>query len=238
MKRLLRYFHPYERINRKRSHYVSSTILPNALRSLLTQPIVEHHIKAKDRSFVVFDLETTGLNCEDDLILSIGWVVINNGVIDLASSQHLYINTDSQIKPETAVINHIVPQMLTDGITIHDAMAAFFAIAEDKCIVAHGCMIEENFINQYLLRAYGISPPPLIWFDTLNIEKNLNNIINKQNQCSVTLSDTRSRYGLPEYNGHNALVDAVATAELLLAQMKRIAPNGDTTISSLYRLSI
>ncbi len=47
-----------------------------------------------------------------------------------------------------------------------------------------------------------------------------------------------ARYGLPEYNGHNALADAVATAELLLAQKTRITPQGKTTIGTLYRLSL
>ena len=34
------------------------------------------------------------------------------------------------------------------------------------------------------------------------------------------LGDCRTRYYLPEYAAHNALIDAVATAELFLAQMR------------------
>lgn len=33
----------------------------------------------------------------------------------------------------------------------------------------------------------------------------------------LTLAGCRVRYGLPDYPAHNALVDALATAELLLA---------------------
>jgi DNA polymerase-3 subunit epsilon len=36
---------------------------------------------------------------------------------------------------------------------------------------------------------------------------------------SIRLADSRLRYGLPHYAGHNALIDAIATAELLQAQI-------------------
>ena len=36
---------------------------------------------------------------------------------------------------------------------------------------------------------------------------------------SIRLADSRLRYGLPHYAAHNALIDAVATAELLQAQV-------------------
>ena len=36
---------------------------------------------------------------------------------------------------------------------------------------------------------------------------------------SIRLADSRQRYGLPHYAAHNALIDAIATAELLQAQV-------------------
>ena len=36
------------------------------------------------------------------------------------------------------------------------------------------------------------------------------------------LDDCRERYGLPRYGAHNALTDAIATAELWLAQMSHM----------------
>jgi len=37
---------------------------------------------------------------------------------------------------------------------------------------------------------------------------------------SLRLTDCRSRYSLPAYHNHNALTDALATAELLIAQLQ------------------
>ena len=36
----------------------------------------------------------------------------------------------------------------------------------------------------------------------------------------------RKRYGLPQYKAHNALNDALATAELFLAMASEIKPEG------------
>ena len=46
---------------------------------------------------------------------------------------------------------------------------------------------------------------------------------------ALTLGASRSCFGLPVYLGHNALIDAWTTAELLLAQIKKGA-----TLSPLW----
>ncbi|OCH17371.1 DNA polymerase III subunit epsilon [Aliivibrio sp. 1S165] len=238
MKALLTYFHPLEGIKRKRKKYINTVNLPKMLRCLVEEPCPEIHDLAKNSNYIVLDLETTGLDSESDLILSMGWVDVINNKIDLASAQHLYLTNDSQIKPETAIINHITPQMLEKGASIHDAMATFFEAAKGKVIVAHACVMERNFINHYLFQTYGLRELPLLWLDTLCIEKKLANAISNHEDIDLTLSVTRSRYGLPEYNAHNALADAVSTAELLLAQQKRVTPNSNVSIGLMYKLSM
>jgi DNA polymerase-3 subunit epsilon len=50
---------------------------------------------------------------------------------------------------------------------------------------------------------------------------------------SIRLADSRIRYGLPHYASHNALIDAIATAELLQAQIHHhFSP--DTPIGDLW----
>ncbi|MDN3681752.1 3'-5' exonuclease [Vibrio tapetis subsp. quintayensis] len=237
MKKLFNYFHPLERMKRERKQYVNSVVLPEVLTRLIEQPCPDTFQSADELEYIVLDLETTGLDCNEDRILSIGWVEVAKGKIDLASSRHLYVKDKSQIKPETAVINHITPQMISDAGSIHDAMMTFFEAAEGKVLVAHACVVEANFISSYLKKSYGFSALPLLWLDTMCMEKTLVNAISQQEDVDVTLATTRARYRLPEYNNHNALVDAVSTAELLLAQSKRISPNKPATFGTLYRMS-
>ena len=236
MRALLKYFHPLEKIERKRKLCVNTVKLPDFLYDVIKSPSPALSDLARETDFIILDLETTGLNSQKDLILSIGWVELTQGRIDLNSAQHMYINTDSQIKPETAIINHITPQMLSEGVPISEAMVAFFKAAQGKMIVAHACVVEDNFIGQYLLKSHGLEKLPLLWLDTLCIEKKMAKAISTED-IDLTLASTRKRYGLPEYNSHNALADAVSTAELLLAQQRRIAQSSDITLGVLYRMS-
>jgi len=128
--------------------------------------------------------------------------------------------------------------MLSQGVSIDEAMNRFFESAKGKIIVAHGCVMEKNFIEHYLYKTYGLEEIPLLWVDTLCIEKKLGNAIAQQNELDLTLSGTRERYHLPEYNGHNALADAISTAELLLVQEKRIKHKCNVTIGQLYKMSV
>ena len=235
MKSPLNYFHPLEQIKRKRKQYAANVNLPQIFLDAIEQPSPEVFSLAKDCDFIVLDLETTGLDSEEDLILSMGWVNITKGFVDMASAVHLYLDNDSQINPETAVINHITPQMLSEGLSIHDAMVTFFKAAKGKILVAHACVVEDKFINQYLHKSYGLRDLPLLWLDTLCIEKTM--LSSNRGSLDLALAGTRERYGLPEYNSHNALADAISTAELLLAQQKRLAPNSNVTLGELYRMS-
>ena len=50
---------------------------------------------------------------------------------------------------------------------------------------------------------------------------------------SIRLHTSRARYGLPAYQGHHALVDALATAELLQAQVAHHY-SADTPVGELW----
>ena len=234
---MLSYFHPFERLKRRRNHYLKTRVLPKVLSKLVTLPDLDVKQLSSDIDFIVLDIETTGLDFESDHILSLGWVEVSCNRVDLATCQHMYVNNQSQVKPETAVINHITPQMLIGGVSLHDAMLAFFEAAQDKVLVAHACIVEANFIDHYLKTYIDVSGLPLIWLDTMSMEKQMEKAISHHEEPDVTLSGTRVRYRLPEYNGHNALADAVATAELLLAQQKRLSPHHPPAFGSLYRIS-
>ena len=49
----------------------------------------------------------------------------------------------------------------------------------------------------------------------------------------LRLQACRDRYNLPHFHGHNALVDAIATAELLLALASRRASGNQLALGQL-----
>ncbi|MGB6136940.1 MAG: 3'-5' exonuclease, partial [Shewanella sp.] len=210
--------------------------IPEFIHDNLLQTLPTLNDTAEAFDYLVLDFETTGLDVDNDLILSIGWVEIINSKIDLASCKHHYINSKSQIKPVTAVINHITPQMLNEGESIHDAIKALFHASKGKILVAHGCLVEARFLQKYMLRNFELSSLPLLWIDTLSIEKHMAMSVNNPD-IDLTLATTRERYNLPEYNNHNALADAVSTAELFLAQQKKLQPHNNILFGQLYKMS-
>ncbi|WP_246615091.1 hypothetical protein [Agarivorans litoreus] len=92
-----------------------------------------------------------------------------------------------------------------------------------------------SFSDTYLQQRYQDSHFPVLWIDTLSIEKSLLANANRQKNGDYRLASVRKRYCLPDYPGHNALVDAVATAELLLAQSKRVYAQTPQVIGALVK---
>lgn len=243
-KKVFEYFDPLDRLNQRRADFLTEHQeaihkLPQVYIDLLSAQY-EKEALAKDFNYIVFDFETTGFDAQQDVILSIGWVEIINGKIDLSLAKHFYIKQDhAKIKAESAVINHITPQMLESGLALDEALEIFLTQAANKLIVAHGCVIEKNFLDHYIKQTYQLESLPLLWLDTLAFEKKMAAARN-QMDLDLTLASTRERYQLPEYNSHNALVDAVATAELLLVQKKRYASRKKRTgltLGDLYQVS-
>ena len=234
---LLDYFHPLSTLKRQRENYLIKDSLIQSLVEPTSAPLPELKALCSEVTYLALDIETTGFDPVEDEILSMGWVVIKNQQIDLANSQHVYIKHCDKVKPESAVINHITPQMLANGVSLHEAMSYFFTQLGDKVLVVHGSVIEASFINYYAKKYWQLPPPPLLWLDTLCLEKHFATAIDHYSDVDLTLAGTRKRYGLPEYNSHNAFVDAPGAAELLLAQQKRLSRGSRDSFARLYRLS-
>ncbi|ELX8378562.1 exonuclease domain-containing protein [Providencia vermicola] len=230
---LLCYHQPLTRLARRRAKLLRTRQLPTLLQEVLEAPLPTDDSPLKTQKILSIDLETTGLDPAKDRILSIGMVTIAENKILLKSAQHYYVNDVEPVKAETAVINHITPEQLSGGISLSHAVAFFLHEAKDKCILAHGGAIEQAFLSN----ALNIKELPLIWFDTLNIEKSVLSHKNI-NRNDFSLSALRNHYQLPDYDAHNALSDAIATAELFLAQSKVIYPSQHPVIKQLYKRSL
>ncbi|WP_394132216.1 exonuclease domain-containing protein [Shewanella maritima] len=212
---LLHYFHPLSRLARARSAYLAAhPDMPEVLKLLLLEPLPELNDAVERQTYLSMDIETSGLDAQKDHILSVGYVTMVGKSIDLNSVEHTYIK--GVVRPETVVINHIVPQMLNNARKLDTVMTHLFEQMRGKILLVHGKQVEQQFIDHYIKKKYGLPPMPLLWVDTLAIEKSMT--LNRETeQGDYRLAAVRQRYGLPEYHGHSASVDAVATAELLMA---------------------
>ena len=109
-----------------------------------------------------------------------------------------------------------------------------------KVAVVHYRQIERDFLSASVKVRLGENILfPVI--DTLELEARLHRVkplswwdkLRKRQQVSIRLDASRSRYNLPPYRPHHAVTDAIASAELLQAQIcHRFSP--DTPVSELW----
>lgn len=236
MKRFLKIPNPLKELEEKRTDCLKYC-QPDALKQNLMAPVPDKSTPVQALSFLVVDFETTGFEVGTNDIISIGWIEISKMQVELASQKHLYICNDKQINHETAVINHIVPQMVSHGVNLDEAIDILLHDSKDKILVVHGKVIEKSFLDFYALNSLGIPEIPLLWIDTLSIEKWRSTQRGMYVSQDNRLFSARKRYNLPKYTAHNALIDAVATAELLLAQIAHIYRDRKATFGHLYRIS-
>ncbi|REG82633.1 3'-5' exonuclease [Marinomonas pollencensis] len=181
-----------------------------------------HRLTAKrpwqDWEYLVLDIETSGLDAKQDHIISIGWVVIREGQIQLDSAQHLLLN-GAQVEASVGI------HLITDG-DLEDhgrreqsVIRYLRLLLRDKVLVMHHAPLELSFLKAWWRQQQQASLT-LHWLDTLAIERTKSLRASQPIQeGGFRLAPCRARYGLPEYQGHDALTDALATAELLLAQI-------------------
>jgi DNA polymerase-3 subunit epsilon len=85
----------------------------------------------------------------------------------------------------------------------------------------HHAGLDKTLLDRMCVRRFGHRlPAPVV--DTLALEHRRNKRNHHlETNASLRLSDLRDEYGLPRYAAHDCLVDAIATAELLLAIVAR-----------------
>ncbi|MCE9679631.1 3'-5' exonuclease [Shewanella sp. AS1] len=171
-----------------------------------------------EASLVALDLEMTGLNSSQDQILSIGLIPIERGQIILQRAEHRLVQIRGSVG-NSAVIHGILDAHLTQGETLDAVIAWLLQVTEGKILVAHHAPLDLKFIQQALLATLG-ETTKFIGLDTLAIEKKR---LLRQHEMlekgSLRLGASRQRYNLPVYAAHNAIIDALACGELLLAQV-------------------
>ncbi|BDF93256.1 MULTISPECIES: 3'-5' exonuclease [Pseudoalteromonas] len=187
---------------------------------------------ALTQRYLVIDLELTGLDPKQHEIVSIAWVLIDNQCIKLSQAQHA-INKDVRHLEQSPVYHGIAQQDVATGQNLTAILAALSSHFADAILVFHNATLDWGFLKQ-AFQAKGVAAHPKLILDTFHIEKKrLHQQGHEIGLDDLTLSACRARYGLPHYGCHHALTDAMATAELLLAQCHQISRGQQLKLAAL-----
>lgn len=167
---------------------------------------------------MAMDLEMTGLDPVRDQILSIGLVPIEHGAIPLADAEQKLVQIRGSVG-QSATIHGILDNDLVQAVSTETALEWFLSRTRGRILVAHHAPLDCRFLQQDMLTFYH-QPVILPTIDTLLVERlRLLREHSVIKEGSLRLGACRERYGLPIYSAHCALTDALACAELLLAQI-------------------
>lgn len=177
--------------------------------------------------FVALDFETTGLDSEQNSIISIGLVPFNLQRIFCNKAKQWYVDPQDKLQEESIIIHGITHSDLQGAPGLLRILEELLDELAGKVVVVHYRRIERDFLEQNLRALFneGIIFPVI---DTMQIEadrqkeqsEGLVNWLKGKRPESIRLANSRLRYNLPAYAPHDALTDALATAELFQAQVK------------------
>ena len=183
---------------------------------------------ALNSDFVVFDLETTGLNPKNDHIIEIGAVKISNRkVIDSFST---FVHTDRKLPEKIIELTSITDDMLVGQPDIGDALPSFLDFAKGSVLVAHNAKFDVGFIREKakVLSIENYNPSTL---DTLELSKAL--IKDVKNHRLNTLT---KKLGISLLNHHRAVDDANATGQLFIILLNKLREREIYDVSKLNEL--
>lgn len=210
---------------------------PSSLANLLDAPLPDLRQSWERAEFVVLDFETTGLDARRDRLLSMGWVVMQGPAIPLATAHHRLIRPEREIPEASAVIHRITDDRAAEGMAEIDALDELLPVLAGRFLVAHNARFELAFLDAACRRHFGARPVmPVI--DTLQLaRRGFERRHLPHGKGELRLDSLRTRYHLPRYHAHHALIDALGTAELFSALCQdRVGPRGRLPVRDLLSL--
>lgn len=163
-----------------------------------------------DGSFVVFDLETTGLDSSKDEIIEIGACKVEHGRISKTFST--FVNPNRHISREITDLTGIDDAMVANAPTINYVLPDFFKFCDGCTLVAHNISFDIGFIHAAGKKySYNFDHPQM---DTIVMARQkLGGLRNYK------LGTIVERLGIPLDNAHRAIHDATATAKVFIKLM-------------------
>ncbi|PZT56046.1 PolC-type DNA polymerase III [Paenibacillus silvae] len=161
----------------------------------------------KTATYIVFDIETTGLSVTQNKIIEIAAVKVQEGKeIDRFAT---FVNPHERIPYNIQQLTNITDEMVKDAPELEPVIRDFVAFAGDGVLVAHNARFDMGFI-QASLKNLGMPEMPNPVLDTLELARLL--YPKMKNHRLNTLAD---KYKVALESHHRAIDDTIALAGIL-----------------------
>jgi DNA polymerase III epsilon subunit family exonuclease len=189
-----------------------------------------HELLLEDATYVVVDLETTGLRPGTSQICEIGAVRVCG--FELEDEFQTLVNPGMAMGPGVEALTGLTNRQLRGAPPPSVAVSRFLAWAGDAVLVAHNARFDLSFLDRETERLTGsrIASPVI---DTVPLARRLLG----SRVPRASLAQLSYFLGTSVQPCHRALPDAQATAEVLLALIGLGQERGARTVSDLVGLA-
>lgn len=180
-------------------------------------------------TYWALDLETGGLDPRHDPILSVGMVPVRGGGIRLGEAWTTLVRPDDaeEIDPSSIRAHHLVPGEVRDAPPVADVIGEVDRRLREGALLVHHAALDVGFLRRAYARLKLRWPaPPVV--DTVALllkaarRARFVDPDAPAHEPDLNLLAARRKLGLPDYGQHDALVDAIAAAELFLVLRRQV----------------
>ena len=194
---------------------------------LPAEPIVEQALHLQ--RLVVLDLETSGLNTNRDLVLSIGAIVIEDGAIDFGQQFECTLQRDAQPANDSVLIHGLGPSAIAAGVAPADGLLACMEFIGASPVLAFHAPFDQRMLSRALNDSLGYKLQHL-FIDLADVAP----LLYPDAGIRKGGLDDWVRYcGLHVQERHNASADALVTAELALILFSQARRQGYAQLPAL-----
>ena len=160
--------------------------------------------------YVVVDVETTGLNLMQDRLISIGAVAVVSGKVALGDSFYVVLQQQAASAKGNILLHGIGTSAQLEGESPAEALLAFLEYLGNSPLIAFHVTFDETMIRRALRDYLGFNfKHP--WLDLAYVMPGLHPPLARKLRA---LDDWTGQFGIRIDARHNALADALATAQL------------------------
>lgn len=175
-------------------------------------------------TYWALDLEMGGLNPRKDPILAVGMVPVREGTIRLGEAYRTLVRPaeGGSIDPESVRLHQLLWGEVREAPPLVEVLPEIAQRLRDGVLILHHRGVDLPFLRRDFKKAGLRWPAPRV-VDTARLLVRIGGMSQPDlphDMQPLNLSRARRAYGLPEYQAHDALTDAIAAAELFLVLRK------------------
>jgi DNA polymerase III subunit epsilon len=186
--------------------------------------------------FASLDFETTGLDLAKDAVISFGVVPVLQGRVMVANSVERFIRPEVPPSPRSQTIHELRPQDLAEAPGIADVREVLREALDRRYLLVWYAEVEMHFLRAIFGGTRRGWRRRTIDVRTLAIAVD-GAPSAARSQLGYGLTATAGRFGVPVANPHDALDDALVTAQLFITLAGKVPAAPEPSVRDLLKIA-